>query len=241
MATAHSVGGVRLSARRGIVGAPLRARAAAPRPRAAAPRLVVRAEKVVGIDLGTTNSAVRVFACAKRRVRNTRTRRKGFRGTRGVSRRCALICLRPRQVAAMEGGKPTIVTNAEGGRTTPSVVAYTKTGERLVGQARALWLAACERGFAARAARCAAPRAAPPPRVASGGRAHTTPRRCVVWNPRRAASRSAARKQPSGRRRHARTHARTRALAPPAARLRALRAAHAAAHPPHPPAPRPRR
>lgn len=51
-------------------------------------------EKVVGIDLGTTNSAV----------------------------------------AAMEGGKPTIVTNAEGQRTTPSVVAYTKTGERLVGQ-----------------------------------------------------------------------------------------------------------
>ncbi|PPD66957.1 hypothetical protein GOBAR_DD36165 [Gossypium barbadense] len=51
-------------------------------------------EKVVGIDLGTTNSAV----------------------------------------AAMEGGKPTIVTNAEGQRTTPSVVAYTKTGDRLVGQ-----------------------------------------------------------------------------------------------------------
>ena len=42
------------------------------------------------------------------------------------------------QVAAMEGGKPTIVTNAEGGRTTPSVVAYTKTGERLVGQVRVL-------------------------------------------------------------------------------------------------------
>ncbi|KAL3699250.1 hypothetical protein R1sor_017272 [Riccia sorocarpa] len=54
----------------------------------------VAAEKVVGIDLGTTNSAV----------------------------------------AAMEGGKPTIVTNAEGQRTTPSVVAYTKTGDRLVGQ-----------------------------------------------------------------------------------------------------------
>ncbi|PNG99907.1 Stromal heat shock-related protein, chloroplastic, partial [Tetrabaena socialis] len=54
----------------------------------------VRAEKVVGIDLGTTNSAV----------------------------------------AAMEGGKPTIITNAEGGRTTPSVVAFTKTGDRLVGQ-----------------------------------------------------------------------------------------------------------
>lgn len=50
--------------------------------------------KVVGIDLGTTNSAV----------------------------------------AAMEGGKPTIITNAEGGRTTPSVVAFTKTGDRLVGQ-----------------------------------------------------------------------------------------------------------
>ena len=48
----------------------------------------------VGIDLGTTNSAV----------------------------------------AAMEGGKPTIITNAEGGRTTPSVVAFTKTGDRLVGQ-----------------------------------------------------------------------------------------------------------
>ncbi|KAJ7532701.1 hypothetical protein O6H91_13G015000 [Diphasiastrum complanatum] len=56
--------------------------------------LRVVAEKVVGIDLGTTNSAV----------------------------------------AAMEGGKPTIVTNAEGQRTTPSVVAYTKTGDRLVGQ-----------------------------------------------------------------------------------------------------------
>eukprot|EP00951_Prasinocladus_malaysianus_P039016 scaffold433015_cov47-Prasinocladus_malaysianus.AAC.1 len=34
----------------------------------------------------------------------------------------------------MEGGKPTIVTNAEGARTTPSVVAYSKTGDRLVGQ-----------------------------------------------------------------------------------------------------------
>ena len=52
------------------------------------------AMQVVGIDLGTTNSAV----------------------------------------AAMEGGKPTIITNAEGGRTTPSVVAFTKTGDRLVGQ-----------------------------------------------------------------------------------------------------------
>lgn len=56
--------------------------------------LRVVCEKVVGIDLGTTNSAV----------------------------------------AAMEGGKPTIITNAEGQRTTPSVVAYTKSGDRLVGQ-----------------------------------------------------------------------------------------------------------
>eukprot|EP00891_Asterochloris_glomerata_P005327 jgi/Astpho2/5327/Aster-05880 len=51
-------------------------------------------EKVVGIDLGTTNSAV----------------------------------------AAMEGGKPTVITNAEGARTTPSVVAFTNKGDRLVGQ-----------------------------------------------------------------------------------------------------------
>ena len=56
--------------------------------------LTIRCEKVVGIDLGTTNSAV----------------------------------------AAMEGGKPTIVTNAEGQRTTPSVIAYTKSGDQLVGQ-----------------------------------------------------------------------------------------------------------
>jgi molecular chaperone DnaK len=50
--------------------------------------------KVVGIDLGTTNSVV----------------------------------------AVMEGGKPSVIANAEGFRTTPSVVAYTKTGNRLVGQ-----------------------------------------------------------------------------------------------------------
>nr|YP_010330176.1 heat shock protein 70 chaperone [Porphyridium aerugineum]UNJ17892.1 heat shock protein 70 chaperone [Porphyridium aerugineum] len=50
--------------------------------------------KVVGIDLGTTNSVV----------------------------------------AVMEGGKPTVIPNAEGFRTTPSVVAYTKNGDRLVGQ-----------------------------------------------------------------------------------------------------------
>jgi molecular chaperone DnaK len=50
--------------------------------------------KVIGIDLGTTNSAV----------------------------------------AYMEGGEPTIIPNAEGGRITPSVVAFTKNGERLVGQ-----------------------------------------------------------------------------------------------------------
>lgn len=63
------------------------------RTRPAPPR---RPPQVVGIDLGTTNSAV----------------------------------------AAMEGGKPTIIPNAEGARTTPSVVAFTKTGDRLVGQVR---------------------------------------------------------------------------------------------------------
>src|SRR5437868_3244391 len=50
--------------------------------------------KIIGIDLGTTNSVV----------------------------------------AVMEGGEPVVITNPEGGRLTPSVVAFTKTGERLVGQ-----------------------------------------------------------------------------------------------------------
>ena len=50
--------------------------------------------KVVGIDLGTTNSVV----------------------------------------AVMEGGQPVVIANAEGNRTTPSVVGFSKTGERLVGQ-----------------------------------------------------------------------------------------------------------
>ena len=59
-------------------------------------RLPLSAMQVVGIDLGTANSAV----------------------------------------AAMEGGKPTIVTNTEGARTTPSVAAFTKAGDRLVGQVR---------------------------------------------------------------------------------------------------------
>src|SRR5512137_1502111 len=51
--------------------------------------------KVLGIDLGTTNSCM----------------------------------------AVMEGGEPVVIPNAEGMRTTPSIVAFTKTGERLVGQA----------------------------------------------------------------------------------------------------------
>ena len=37
-------------------------------------------------------------------------------------------------VAVMEGGKPTVIANAEGSRTTPSIVGFSKTGEKLVGQ-----------------------------------------------------------------------------------------------------------
>ena len=50
--------------------------------------------KIIGIDLGTTNSCV----------------------------------------AVMEGNDPVVIPNSEGGRTTPSIVAFTKSGERLVGQ-----------------------------------------------------------------------------------------------------------
>ena len=38
-------------------------------------------------------------------------------------------------MAVLEGGEPTVIENSEGGRTTPSVVAFTKSGERVVGQA----------------------------------------------------------------------------------------------------------
>eukprot|EP00775_Hariotina_reticulata_P009349 gene9349-9512_t len=84
------------TSRASVRGTPVVSRNAGRKVYAAVSRgaMSIRCEKVVGIDLGTTNSAV----------------------------------------AAMEGGKPTIVTNAEGGRTTPSVVAFTKTGDRLVGQ-----------------------------------------------------------------------------------------------------------
>ena len=45
------------------------------------------------------------------------------------------MCIRDSScVAVMEGGQPTIIANTEGARTTPSVVAFTKTGERLVGE-----------------------------------------------------------------------------------------------------------
>ena len=75
----------------------------------------------------------------------------------------------------MEGGKPTIVTNAEGGRTTPSVVAYTKTGERLVGQARTRSLRPAPRdrthrrqhGASAHPARAAPLTAQPAPRASA--------------------------------------------------------------------------
>jgi len=52
--------------------------------------------KIIGIDLGTTNSVV----------------------------------------AAIEGGQPVVIPNQEGGRTTPSVVGFTKTGDRLVARWR---------------------------------------------------------------------------------------------------------
>ncbi len=58
----------------------------------------------------------------------------------------------------MEGGKPTIITNSEGARTTPSVVAFTKAGDRLVGQVSvwspALWRRAFVLLFALEVSTC---------------------------------------------------------------------------------------
>ncbi len=48
-------------------------------------------------------------------------------------------------VAVLEGGEPTVIANAEGGRTTPSVVAFAKSGELLVGEVRQVTLGGDER------------------------------------------------------------------------------------------------
>src|SRR5215211_2573528 len=59
------------------------------------------------------------------------------RGFRDMSKKAIGIDLGTTNsvVAVMEGGQPTVIVNQEGNRTTPSVVAFTKEGERLVGQA----------------------------------------------------------------------------------------------------------
>ena len=67
--------------------------------------------KIIGIDLGTTNSVVAELVVPKSIPIILGT-------TNSV-------------VAVMEGGEPTVITNSEGGRTTPSVVAFTKDGSRL--------------------------------------------------------------------------------------------------------------
>lgn len=91
----------------------------------------------------------------------------------------------------MEGGKPTIITNAEGGRTTPSVVAFTKTGDRLVGQVsgRLCWGA---KGLASEGRRGASKLC----RVAAGmwgaGTAHGVHTPCGLGSSRSTSSKEAA-------------------------------------------------
>jgi molecular chaperone DnaK len=106
--------------------------------------------RVVGIDLGMTNSVVAVMAGGKplvidnpRDLRNTPSStdfsKDGDRLTGQRKKRMGKVVgidlgTTNSVVAVMEGGKPVVIANAEGMRTTPSVVGFSKDGERLVGQ-----------------------------------------------------------------------------------------------------------